>query len=167
MNGLYDWARRWNVPPAAVADLGNYLGLLGPGTMPDGHKGDSEGAAQAAVRLEAAAKNVYLFRNNVGALKREDGVPVRFGLANDSKGANEVMKSSDLIGIRRCSVEQLYFAGVTHVGQFVSREMKEPGWAYRGGSSEQGRREEAQQRWLMLIASQGGDASFATGAGTL
>lgn len=154
---LITWAIKWGVSPAALADLRAELNLDGVGTV---EKGDSEGAAQAAVLLEGAQKGLRLWRNNVGALPDERGVPVRYGLANDSAKINKVIKSGDLIGIRPVFITQAHL-GYT-IGQFVSREMKAPGWKYTGTEHEQ-----AQQRWALLIASLGGDAAFATGAGTL
>lgn len=157
---LHDWAIRWGVSMAALQDLGQHLGLEGAGSIPDGLRGSGEAAAQAAVRLEAAQKGVRLYRNNVGALIDERGVPVRFGLANDSAAMNKVIKSADLIGIRPIVITPLH-VGAT-IGQFVSREMKAPGWRYTATE-----REQAQQRWALLVANLGGDAGFATGAGTL
>ena len=45
-------------------------------------------AVQAAVRLEAARMGILLFRNNVGALIDVRGIPVRYGLANESTQIN-------------------------------------------------------------------------------
>jgi hypothetical protein len=121
----------------------------------------SEGRQQSLVRLEAAQKDILLWRNNVGALRDDRGVPVRYGLANDSKAMNEVLKSADLIGIRKVVI-QPYMVGWV-IGQFVSREMKELGWKF----NPKDKRESAQQTWGNLINSYGGDAMFATGPGTL
>lgn len=152
------WAIRWGVPLQAIKELEQFLGLDGPGEPPA--KGTSEAAAQAAVRIEAANKGLRMWRNNVGALVDERGVPVRYGLANDSKKMNELLKSHDLVGIRPIPITQAHVGLI--LGQFVSREIKEPGWRYTGTE-----REQAQQRWAILINSLGGDASFATGPGTL
>lgn len=144
----------------ALNELGAIFGLHGGHELPATIKGDSEAAVQSAVRLEAAAKGVRLFRNNVGALKDTRGVPVRYGLANDSKQLNEVIKSGDLVGWRPVLI------GPAHVGttiaQFVSRECKEPGWRYTGEG-----REVAQLAWAELVTVGGGDAAFCTGTGTL
>lgn len=111
------------------------------------------------VRLEAPRYGVWLGRNNVGALLDKRGVPVRYGLANESKQMNEVMKSGDLIGIRAVLI-QPWHVGTT-IGQFVSRECKRPGWTYRGDAHET-----AQANWAALVTKYGGDAKFATGEGS-
>lgn len=158
---LHDWAMRWSLPVEAVRELHTLLGTYSPPLDPvDPAAGKSEAWAQSAVRLEGAKKDVLLFRNNVGALKDAAGRLVRYGLANDSAGLNQRVKSGDLIGIRRVLITP---AHVGHtLGQFVSREIKAPGWQYTGTE-----REEAQRNWVYLIQSHGGDAAFATGPGTL
>jgi len=73
---------------------------------------------------------------------------------------NDFIKSADLIGIRPIKIRETMVGMV--IGQFVSREIKHSGWKYRGTPHEI-----AQMRWIELITSQGGDACFATGEGTL
>lgn len=158
---LYVWAARWKIPLEAVADLQNLIGLDGtPGD--DGHVGKSEAFAQSQVVLEAARKGIRLWRNNVGVLEDSRGVPVHFGLANDAKGTNKLIKSSDLIGVRPVRVTQQMVDGHCVIGQFVGREIKKPGWKYSGVD-----REEKQLNFAALVCSLGGDAAFATGEGTL
>lgn len=99
MTKLSQWAQRHNVADHAVADLRRILGM-----QPDESDikfGDfhSEAGVQSAVRLEAAQKNILLFRNNVGAFESENGRWVRYGLANDSPQMNSKIKSGDLIGV--------------------------------------------------------------------
>lgn len=120
----------------------------------------TESSVQAHVRLEAAKLGIPLWRNNVGVLLDARGVPVRFGLANDSPAVNARIKSADLIGIRPVLVTP-EMVGTT-LGVFVSREIKTAGWRYTGTA-----REQAQQRWIDLVRSYGGDADFATGPGSL
>jgi hypothetical protein len=120
----------------------------------------NEATQQALVRLEAASKGHILYRNNVGVLLDARGVPVRFGLANDSAAVNENVKSADLIGIKRVLITP-DMVGRT-VGVFLSREVKAKGWRFTGTP-----REVAQLRWLELVTSYGGDAAFCTGPGTL
>lgn len=157
---LLEWAVAWGVPYAAVEDLRQRMGLNGFVDMPVRGKGTSEAAVQAAVRIEAAEKGLKLWRNNVGALKDSRGVPVRYGLANDSAELNKVIKSGDLIGIRPVLVTPGHVGQV--IGQFVSRECKRVGWSYVGDAHE-----EAQLAWADLILSAGGDAGFTTGEGSL
>lgn len=157
---VYQWAARHGVSLQALAELQAVFGMHGGHDLPPEVKGTSEAAVQAAVRLEAARKGVRLFRNNVGALIDSRGVPVRYGLANESKQVNEVMKSADLIGWRPMLIEQRHVGTV--VAQFVSREVKAVGWHYTGSD-----REPAQLAWAQLVTSGGGDAAFCTGTGTL
>ncbi len=158
---IHEWAQRWGLPIECVRDLQLTLGTYTPPLLPDAPGyGKSEAWAQSVVRLEASEKGVTLFRNNVGAHKDVSGRLVRYGLANDSKGLNEALKSHDLIGFRpRLILPQ-------HVGhtiaQFTSREIKEPGWQYTGAD-----REPAQLAFGNLVNAAGGDAAFATGRGTL
>lgn len=155
---LDDWAKRWDISRPAIDDLRTRLRGILPAIT--NTRGESESAVQAEVRLEAAEKGIYLWRNNVGALTTDDGRFIRYGLANDSKPVNNIIKSADLIGIRPLIITQ-EMIGWT-VGQFVSREIKGVKWRYSGTD-----REQAQTRWAELILSLGGDAGFAIGRGTL
>jgi hypothetical protein len=121
----------------------------------------NEADVSRLIRLEAAAKGILLWRNNVGALRDTTGRWVRYGLANDSAAVNKQIKSADFIGIRRVTVTQEMVGMI--IGQFVSREIKEPGWKYHPSDM----REIAQDRWARLVNGHGGDAAFATGEGTL
>lgn len=157
---LYAWAARWGIPLAAIQELQAVYGLDGtPGDEPYRGK-KSESFAQSQVVLEGARKGVRLWRNNVGVLEDKTGRPVRYGLANQSKEQNAVIKSGDLIGIRPVLIVP-EMVGVT-IGQFVSREIKEPGWRYA-----ETEREAAQLRWAEMVCALGGDAAFATGEGSL
>lgn len=102
----------------------------------------SEAALQSAIRAEAQRLGVYLWRNNSGVLEDRRGVPVRFGLGNDSQRINAVLKSSDLIGI-------------APGGRFVAIEVKAPGW--RGPRTP---RERAQAAFIELVRRQGGIGAF-------
>ena len=159
MTNLYQWAARWRVSLEAIKDLEIEFGMHGLASEPDPGAGTSESAVQAAVRLEAARAGLRLWRNNVGALLDERGVPVRYGLANDTKALNAQIKSADLVGIRPVAITPAH-VGRT-IGQFVSRECKPAGWTWSGSD-----RELAQMRWLQLIAGAGGDAAFVTGPGS-
>jgi hypothetical protein len=104
----------------------------------------TETDVQNLCRLEAQRLGAVLWRNNVGAMKDERGVPVRFGLANDSKRINEVFKSSDLIGMTPC-------------GRFFAVECKEPGWAWKDTDHER-----AQWAFIVDVRKRGGLAGFAS-----
>lgn len=157
-SALHDWALRWSLPPAALADL---VQCLGAGAAPPEPPAPAltEAYAQSLVRLEAPRYNVWLTRNNVGVLRDLNGRPVRYGLANENPQMNKRIKSGDLIGIDGRPIEP-WEVGRPR-GRLVSRECKRPGWAYRGDEHEQ-----AQLAWAMLINKYGGDAKFATGEGS-
>lgn len=157
---VFQWAARHGVGIAALQELQAMFGLHGGHFLPPTVTGTSEAAVQAAVRLEGARKGIRLFRNNVGALLDARGVPVRYGLANESKQVNDAVKSADLIGWRPVLVTREHVGTV--IAQFVSRECKEPGWRYTASA-----RERAQLAWAELVTGGGGDAAFCTGEGTL
>lgn len=158
---LHELAIKWGWSIEELRDVQTTLGTYTP-PMPKGVAGEgkSESWAQSLVRIEASRKGVYLFRNNVGALKDATGRVVRYGLGNDSASLNEVLKSSDLIGWRPFLVRREHIGHT--VAQVVAREMKEPGWQYSGDAHEK-----AQLAFLNLLNSCGGDGAFATGEGTL
>lgn len=120
----------------------------------------SESGVLSDIRLEASQLGCRLWRNNVGATYTQSGQFMRFGLANDSAALNRAIKSADLIGIKPVLITQAHLGTV--IGQFLSREVKHPGWKYAGTE-----RERAQLAWAELINSLGGDACFAVGRGTL
>lgn len=113
----------------------------------------SESEVQEAIRLRAAYQGYRLWRNNVGAGKLDNGKFMRWGLANESTQVNKVMKSADLIGIRPVIITQEMVGQV--IGQFVSLEIKEEGWHYRGTDTEV-----AQLVWRDIILASGGHALF-------
>ncbi len=156
---LDTWAKHWGVSHAALNDLRKTLGLLG-GTVGTGVGFHSEAGVQSAVRQEASRVGARLWRNNVGATYTPQGAFIRYGLANDSANVNKSMKSADLIGIKPVLITSRH-VGFT-IGQFVSREVKHPGWRYTATE-----RETAQLNWAELILSMGGDACFVTGTGSL
>jgi len=156
---LTAWASKWGIPEVAIEDLKKSLGANMLEVI-NCEEGKSEAAVTSIVRLEASKKGCRLWKNNVGALQSIDGRWIRFGLANESGKMNDFIKSADLIGIRPIKIRETMVGMV--IGQFVSREIKHSGWKYRGTPHEI-----AQMRWIELITSQGGDACFATGEGTL
>lgn len=159
---LRTWAARHGVPFGAILELETLMGVThAPPIEVDGPLG-SEGRQQSLIRLEAANKGIMLFRNNVGALPDKGGRMVRYGLANESKKQNEVIKSADLIGWRTVTVPANGFGFPVNFAQFLSVEVKEEGWVYTGDEHE-----EAQSAWASLVVAGGGRALFATGPGSL
>lgn len=132
---------------------------------------NSEAYVQSIVRLEAPAKGVKLWRNNVGVLIDKTGRPVRYGLANETEKLNKEFKSGDLIGWRPRLVtleEVIDAGGQILIAQFVSRECKRADWTPAPPTDrERFAHEEAQRKWARLVNDAGGDACFATGEGTL
>ena len=148
------WAARWQISPAALAELKQAMGVLEP-AIPE-PTGISEAATQQRIRLTTCKQGKRLWRNNRGAAVDEYGNFVRYGLCNDSKELDKQIKSSDLIGI---SPHYITAADVgSLVGIFTSIECKRPGWKYKGTP-----REVAQLAWINLVLSMGGVAKFATG----
>ncbi len=115
----------------------------------------SEKDVQNLDRLEQSKRGNKQWRNNVGALKSEDGRFVRFGLANESAHMNSYVKSGDYVGIRQVLITS-DMVGST-IGQFTSHEYKKPNWKYSGTE-----REKAQVNWANIINTMGGDAKFVT-----
>ena len=150
MMTLEEWANKWGLPERALDELCDIQSYVKPS---DTDK--SERAVQSLVRMEAARKGIYLFRNNVGAGTLDNGSFLRWGLANDSPALNKITKSADLIGIapRVILPSQV---GQT-VGVFVSREVKRA----RGGVTSP-----AQIHWATLINRLGGDAKIVNGPGS-
>ena len=117
----------------------------------------TEDDVKKVILLKASKLGWRLWRNNVGVLKDERGVPIRFGLANTSKAVNGELKSGDLIGIRPVLITPDMVGKV--IGQFVSRECKESHWKYNPRDT----RDVAQGRWAALVNSLGGDAKVTVG----
>ncbi len=138
------WAIKWGVSYEAIEDLKRQFGTIETESI-QAVAGNSETAVQNHIRLEASKRGWRLWRNNVGVLTDKRGVPVRYGLCNDSPAMNKVLKSSDLIGIGEG-------------GQFIAREVKRKGWSYSGTPHE-----EAQLNFIELVNAMGGDAKFTTG----
>lgn len=130
------WAAQY--PEAARA----LRAIMLPPPPPPGQ--GSEQRVQSAVRLEAARKGYWLGRNNSGSLLDKRGVPVRFGLGNDSAAVNKVFKTGDLIGWRDTLILPEHVG--TTMARFVSAEIK----------SEDGRVEQGQWNWANLVNSRGG-----------
>lgn len=154
---LSAWAARWAVPAEALDELCR-LSLYTPDEAV-APPVKSEARVQSEIRLEAASEDVYMWRNNIGAGKLDSGNFVRFGLANDNPQINKVIKSGDLIGIRKRLITARDVG--SYIGQFTSRECKRSDWKYTGTEDER-----AQVRWATLINLQGGNAQIVTGTGS-
>lgn len=153
---LLEWQRKHGITAEALADLVTMVGL----DVPHSTKDTPEARVQDEARLLASKMGWRLFRNNVGVLKDERGVPVRYGICNDSPAMNKRIKSSDLIGIRPVVITP-DMVGST-IGQFMAREVKKAGWKYKGTEHE-----EAQLAFGTLIIGLGGDFKFWNGEGEL
>ena len=145
---LKNWQKRWGIPDQAMLELNALYGTTAH--VPKiGETGESESIVQQKVRFEASQQGIKLWRNNVGAYQDDRGGFVRYGLANESKKMNTILKSSDLIGITPVNI------GGTTLGIFTSYEVKKAGWKWSGNKHEL-----AQQKWLELVVSMGGIGKF-------
>lgn len=148
------WAARHGVSEAAMNELAMLIGIdLAPTRVASDSDG-SESRQQSLIRLELAKRGITLFRNNVGALPNpHTGQLVRYGLANDSKAINNVVKSGDLIGW----VERLITPDMVgqQIAQFASVECKHEAWKWSGDKHEL-----AQLKWIETVNRAGGYARF-------
>lgn len=151
---LYTWARKHGLTWQCVEELRSILGI-GASTVPSDAPAYSEAAVQSRVRLEAPKRGYCLYRNNVGVLLDSRGVPVSFGLANETRAMNRVLKSSDLIGWKPKLVTPCMVG--SYVAVFCSFEIKEATWQYSGNAHEK-----AQLAWIENVAKDGGIARFIT-----
>lgn len=108
---------------------------------------------QNIVTLNMSKAGGIFWRNNVGALLDSRGVPVRYGLANESKAMNRKIKSSDLIGILPVAIKP-HHVGLTF-GLFCARECKSSGWKFSPSG-----REVPQLNFINIVNSMGGNAAF-------
>lgn len=157
---LHNWSIRHHVSLQALQELHVLMTSTVPLLHPATIQNTSENEVQAHVRVAASLGGDVLWRNNVGVLPDARGVPVRFGLCNDSKAVNDRCKSADLIGIKRVTVTPAHVGST--LGVFYAREVKRAGWRYTGTP-----REVAQLRFIEAVVAMGGDAGFACGEGDL
>lgn len=148
---MNDWARKWNIPAEALKELVQELD-----TASSQAPGSSEAAIQAMVRLKASQEGWRMWRNNVGAHTDGYGRHVRYGLCNESRRINKVIKSSDLIGLRPVLITRDHVGHM--IGQFVAIEVKHGSW--KPGKSD---RESAQANFMRVVHDLGGCAGFSTG----
>ena len=114
-----------------------------------------ETAVASHIRLDAARRNIHLWRNNVVVLFNEEGTPVRCGLANTSKKENEIVKSSDFIGITPVFITQDMVGQV--LGVFTAVETKKTDWKFYASD----KRSVAQKNFIDIVLRLGGFAGFA------
>lgn len=149
---LLEWQRKHGITADALADLAVIVGL----DVEPSEDATGEHKVQDDARLLASKMGWRLFRNNKGVLPDARGVPVRFGLCNETAALGKRLRSSDLIGIRPVVITP-DMVGST-IGQFVAREIKKAGWKYKGTEHE-----EAQLRFGELVIGLGGDFKFWSG----
>lgn len=157
---LHTWALRHGIGFAAVYELRQLMGQIPELTSEQvcALAGKGEAFVQSSVRLAAPQHGYQFFRNNVGALKDERGIPVRYGLANDTAALNKVVKSHDLIGWRSFIITDQHVG--QRIAQFAARECKKPEWPGYDPTNEH---ERAQQRFADLVIAAGGEAAFTSG----
>lgn len=153
---LLEWQRKHGITADALADL---VAIVGMDVEPS-EDATGEHKVQDDARLLASQMGWRLFRNNKGVLPDARGVPVRFGLCNETAALGKRLRSSDLIGIRPVIITPDMVG--SRIGQFVAREVKRGGWKYKGTEHE-----EAQLRFGELVIGLGGDFKFWNGEGEL
>ena len=122
----------------------------------------SEGAVSQERLLHYDRLGWRLARNNVGVLLDKRGVPVRYGLWNQSREMNERIKSSDYVGWRPLLITPEMVGDV--VAQFVAVEFKHEGWMPAPPTDRtRFAHEQAQQRFLDMVRTDGGYGEFDSG----
>lgn len=158
MSILSDWARRHAVGPQAMFELYELMGFTPE--VPEVCKGKDESYVQSFLRLQGPPLGYNLARNNRGALPNEKGVPIRFGLWNDTAALDKVCKSGDLIGYQSGWFRDYETAEPVKVAVFSMVECKRATWR---GFNPDDPREAAQQRCISMVLTAGGIATFSTG----
>lgn len=118
-----------------------------------------EAKSSLSVRERASDWGLRLFRNNSGALMNEVGIPVRFGLGNESKKVNQELKSGDLIGWTPLIITQEMVG--KQVAVFTNIEAKAKGFKEREKYNKN-TREYGQDKWNKMTNKAGGLAGFAS-----
>ncbi len=153
------WALRENVPLSALPGLYDALAQL-PEPAGTGGQATTESGVLTESTARAFAAGHWLLRNNSGMLRNDRGQPVRFGLGNTSAAVNRVIKSSDLIGIRRELVTPEMVG--TYIGRFWAVEGKKPGWTHPVTE-----RDRVQAAFGRKVESLGGRFQFVSDVGQL
>lgn len=118
----------------------------------------AEAKASFQLRERASEWGLRLFRNNSGVLKNEVGVPVRFGLGNESKKINQELKSGDFVGWTPVLITQEMVG--KQVAIFTNVEAKAEGFVHRE-TYPKNKREHGQSNFNKMIIKAGGVAGFA------
>lgn len=114
----------------------------------------NESTIQADTRVAVSKAGGVTWRNNNGVFTDTRGVPVRYGLANESSKLNKKVKSSDLIGITPVEITPAHIGRT--LGVFTAIECKPSNWIYR--QSDQ--RAVAQLAYINRVIALGGFAGF-------
>lgn len=150
---INQWAARFGVSAQALDALRRMCGEDNSQHPKCDLAAGREAGVVQRLRMSAAHAGDYLWVNKNGACYTDRGRFLRYGIANESAAESRVIKSSDLIGVTRVTVQP---QDVGHtIGVFTAYEVKKPGWKFTGVG-----RERAQSRWLRLIQSIGGFARF-------
>ena len=119
----------------------------------------SETGNQDNIREHYSLLGTRLWRNNKGVLLDKRGVPVRFGLANDTRQMSDGLKSGDLIGWTPRPITPDMVGDV--IAQMTSIEVKPNGWVFpRPTNREEYAHAMAQLRWAEMVRGDGGIAGF-------
>ena len=116
-----------------------------------------ESTVQQEIQIEARHLDSHLTRNNNGACMDNTGRLIRYGLGHTSRKQNEVIKSSDLIGISQVVVTPEMVGQV--LGVFTAVEVKKEAWKE---DKKFDKREIAQNNYITWVKSLGGYAGFAS-----
>ena len=132
---LNAWAKKHNLGDEAISELVEAISFE-ENVKASSAYGKSEANISNQIRVVATALGMILWRNNVGAYseKHPPTPGSRWGLANDSKKMNRLVKSSDLIGITPVKIES-HHIGKT-LGVFTAIEVKKHGWRFTGTDRE-------------------------------
>jgi hypothetical protein len=119
----------------------------------------TDGGNGARIRDHYAPVGWRLFRNNSGVLPDKRGVPVRFGLGNETAAINKLIKSHDYIGWAPTLILPDMVGDV--IARFVSIEAKPDGWTFpRETNRDAFAHCDAQRRWARMVQDEGGIAGF-------
>ncbi len=114
----------------------------------------NESTIQADMRVAVSKSGGITWRNNSGVLINEIGVPVRFGLGNESSKLNKNVKSSDLIGITPVLITADHIGRT--LGVFTAIECKPSTWVFRQSDAHA----VAQLAYINRVNALGGFAGF-------